>query len=245
MPYANSYTLRESLRPILYEETSPPPNPGPEDLYGEWGFTVYRTAYGLSTDTSWNALIQTIRVNLQATISHYYENRDYPTPKDEKEAGKLLLDLFRLDVREGLNLKDKSLDDLRDSYHKEPFSWKKVYDPSDPIKSYDQPTPDVFFVADAQVLKAVETGTYIFKCVDADWYHRNYKPHPRVPQRYWGWMPMTPLALLPLWQQINDGGFVLENVAPSAHSEDTIPTWCDPDSTFGWGAKPTILPKSD
>lgn len=140
MPYANSYTLRESLRPILYEETSPPPNPGPEDLYGEWGFTVYRTAYGLSTDTSWNALIQTIHVNLQATISHYYENRDYPTPEDEKEAGKLLLDLFRLDVREGLNLKDKSLDDLRDSYHKEPFSWKKIHDPSDPIKLYDQPT---------------------------------------------------------------------------------------------------------
>lgn len=227
------YTLRETLYRKDVEVT-PPPDPGPEDLYGEWGFTIYRTAYGPRTDTYWEALLQTIRGNLRASITQYYEgiDRDEPVSEDEKEAGKLLLNLFRLDERSGLNLKDKSLDDLRDSYHKEPFRWRKFYD--DPHNPKDEPWPCIFFVADDEVLKRVEAGTYIFKCVDMDFYHREYKPHPRVPQSYWGWMPITPLAVLPLWQEYNDGGFELELVAPAARFEHSIRTWTDPDSMFNF-----------
>lgn len=178
-------------------------------------------------------LIQAIHVNLRACISQYYAGEEKPISEDEKETGKLLLDLFRLDDRSGLTPKDKSLDDLRVSYHKEPFRWSRILDL---YRSEDQPTPDVLFVADAEVLRAVEASTYILKCVDVDFYQRNHKPYSRVTRSYWGWIPVTPLAVLHLWQEMNRGGFTLENVARSARSEDTIRAWTDYDSTVDWGA---------
>lgn len=164
-PYvSNSPTLRESLFKILYEET-PPPDPGPEDLYDDRGFTIYRTDYGPSTDTYWFALIQTVRANLRADISQYYVDKEYPVSEDEKEGGKLLLDLFRLDKRSGLKLRRKCLNDLRDSYHKESYGWSKICYPYGPE---DQLTPNIFFITNSEVFEAINAGTYVFKCVDMD-----------------------------------------------------------------------------
>lgn len=129
MPYeATQSTLRGSLPNKLFEET-PPSEGGPEDLYHVSGLTIYRTVYGRQTETSWEALIQTIPANVQACVSEYYTYGESTTSEDEEEAGKLLLNFFRLDNRSGLSLKGKSLDDLRDSYLKEPFHWSKDEEP--------------------------------------------------------------------------------------------------------------------
>lgn len=218
-------SLQSSLPEKLLDK-APPPDAKVEDIYDQWGFTIYRTAYGGQTDIYWEALLQTIHANLRASITYYHGDK----PREEgEEAGKLLPELFRLDGRSSLNLEGKTLDELRDSYHKEPFCWTRL----DPFEEEEHPRPGVFLVADADVLKRVEFGIFVFKCIDMDFYQRDRMPNSRVVQNYWGWMPMSPIAILPLYQRLRDGS-ALEDFAPSAGPTQTMATWTHYEQVINW-----------
>ena len=227
MTLINGGGLLQSSLPKKFLDKPFPPEAKAEDIYDQWGFTIYRTAYGGATDAYWEALLQTIHANLRACIKCYHAE-DKPR-EGEEEAGKVLLEFFRLDERSGLNLEGKTLDELRDSYHKEPFCWGRL----DPFEEQEQPRPAVFLVADAEVLRRVEFGTFVFKCVDVDFYQRDYVPNSRVIQNYWGWMPMSPVAILPLFQRLQDGS-ALEDFAPSAGPTQTMATWTHYEQVINW-----------
>lgn len=132
--------LQSSLPRKFLDET-PPADAKVKDIYDQWRYTIYRTAYGGETDIYWEALQQTIQANLRASITHYHGDKHR---EGEDEAGKLLLELFRLNARSCLNLEGKTPDELRDLYHKEPFCWAGLGD----FEEEKRPTPGVFLVAD-------------------------------------------------------------------------------------------------
>lgn len=226
MPLSDAGGLLQSSLPKKFLDQPAPQGAKVEDIYDQWGFTIYRTAYGGQTDLYWGALLQTIHANLRASVVHYHGDK---LIEGEERAGELLLGLFRLDARSGLNLEGKTLDELRDSYHKEPFCWGRI----DPFEEEERPRPAVFLVADADVLKRVELGTFVFKCVDMDFYQREYVSNSRVIQNYWGWMPVSPIAILPLYQRLRDGS-ALEDFAPSAGPTQTMATWTHYEQVVNW-----------
>lgn len=217
MPYREQDITLDSVLPAKLLDEPPPPDAKTEDLYDRWGFTIYRTAYGGETNIYWEALLQTLHTNVLVAITQYHE--DEP---DEREANavELLLELLRLDNRSDPALDGKSLDELRDAYHREPFGWLK----RQPGAIEGPPNPSVFLVADADVLKSVEAGTYVFKCVDMDFFQRSHVQSPRVPQDYYGWMLMSPIAVLPLWQRLWRSD-VLENIAPPVRFGQPMKVW--------------------
>lgn len=116
-----------------------------------WGFTVYRTYYGLGSDQNWDTLRNKAKVEAdKGLIACVYDVND--------EIAEKLEPLFRLDARSDPALLDGlSLAELC-----------KVYKD----KTSGEPEPVhrccVFLVADEQVLKQIGRENFIIKAVDAD-----------------------------------------------------------------------------
>lgn len=187
-----------------------PPDTKMEHMYDNWGFTIYRTSYGGNTDLYCESLLQTIKINVRLAITTHASRSREPGDR-EVGAAMLMVELFRLDDRSDIALEGKSLDGIRDKYPEQRFSWSKRR----PGDTAGPPYPCVFLVADAEVLKDIGLGNYVFKCVDMDFFQRDYRHNWRVPQSYYGWMLMGPLGVLPLWQRLWNSQFLEEDIAPN------------------------------
>ncbi|KAM6505195.1 hypothetical protein FSOLCH5_015114 [Fusarium solani] len=162
----------DSIEPL--EEIQQPAN---------WGFTIYRTYYGPSSDDNWNKLLAATKRHAEEELMTY----------DDHEAAEKLKPLFRLDARSDPSLLSGLDRQALCQIYKEGKGGKPM-----PSKS-----GFVFLLADEDVLNQVGEGTFIVKAVDAE-----ETPREEIPLRegdeppYWGWMRMETRQLLELWGEL-------------------------------------------
>ncbi|KAJ4142852.1 hypothetical protein NW754_010291 [Fusarium falciforme] len=163
----------DSIYPL--EEIQPPAN---------WGFTIYRTYYGPSSDDNWNKLLAATKRHAEEELMTY----------DDEEAIEKLKELFRLDARSDPSLLSGLDRQALCQIYKEGKGGKPM-----PSKS-----GFVFLLTDEDVLNQVGEGTFIVKAVDAE-----ETPREEIPLRedddeptYWGWMRMETRQLLELWGEL-------------------------------------------
>lgn len=155
-------------------------------IYTPWGFTVYRTSFGPSTDEQWQLLLQEISAKMHEEISAYKD--------EDPDAASKLISLFRLDSRSDQNTQaGLTLDQLRDHY-------KNSVDGT-PMNTEGL---RIFLVADEEVLTAVSGGILWIKCVQADYEAADYVPkNTRVwgggRQTFFGWGKLTLRSLVEFW----------------------------------------------
>lgn len=164
--------------------------------YHNWGFTVYRTAYGATTEGQWSSLISKIKAQALDEINIHGAS---------EPAAPTLRSLFHLDPHSDPDTLDGlSMEDVRKLYQEEsegagPRGGKKR-----PIMHGNTPTRRYFLLADAEVLGAVGRGEFWVKCVQADYDDADYVP--RNPfmggQAYFGWTKMTTRSILELWSDL-------------------------------------------
>ncbi|RSL65534.1 hypothetical protein CEP51_012980 [Fusarium floridanum] len=149
-----------------------------------WGFTIYRTYYGPSSDDNWDKLLMTAKREAMEEVMN----------EGDDEAGEKLKPLFCLDPRSDAAL--LSGVDRRGLI--------QIY--NDHTGGPPMPTcgPLVFLYADEDVLNQVSQGIFTLKAVDAE-----EKPREDIPpqegdeffgkRRYWGWMKIETRQILELW----------------------------------------------
>ncbi|KAK4074944.1 hypothetical protein Purlil1_12813 [Purpureocillium lilacinum] len=181
-----------------------------EPYYTPWGFTIYRTAFGPSTDDQWKLLLDTITSEVIATISFYKDKE--PTAADA------LISLFRLDPRSDASTQaGATIDQIRELYKNGsggmPMNAERLR---------------LFLLADDEVLEAASGGKPWIKCVQADYDATKYVPkNNRVwgggRQTYFGWMKVTARSLLEFWDQLSV--WTLERITPPTIDEAQLGVW--------------------
>lgn len=191
-----------------------------DDFWHNWGFTIYRTAYGgEQSDQHWRALLAKIRAQAEEeTKVHTAERPGSATAADAERAAGKLRALFRLDARsDAARLGGASDDRLRELYRAgEPGS-----DGKPPVMHGGTPKRRHFLVADAQVLEDAGEGRFWARCVQADYEPGHYvSRNPRffVGQYFFGWMQMTTRSTLELWSDL--GTRDLDQIAPRSRDPE-------------------------
>jgi len=152
-----------------------------------WGFTIYRTGYGLSSDEQWQRLLQKIQTDAR-------EGALDATGSEEDDPGfQRLWALFRLDARSDAALTGLDVDQLRELYNK---------GGGEQPMNTDYNLHRIFLFADDEVLS--DPTASIIKAVDADYRPEDHVPrNPRVGrQRYFGWMPMKAGSVAEFWNRL-------------------------------------------
>lgn len=181
-----------------------------ESLIRSWGFTIYRTGYGPSSDQQWQDLLQKIQ-------TYAYKNALRMTGATEDDAGfQEIWSLFRMDARSDAVLAGLDMDQLRQRYNN---------GVGGPPMNKDHRSHQVFLVADDEVLSSVDATTTIIKCVDADYQAADHVPQNwRLDtQRYFGWMTMLASCVAELWVEL--GFFPLQQFAPATNGESYLEVW--------------------
>ncbi|KAM0437906.1 hypothetical protein ACHAPT_002271 [Fusarium lateritium] len=161
--------------PIPVEDVGPITN---------WGFTIYRTYYGPSSDGNWNKLLATAKRQAEEELATWGDD----------EAAEKLKPLFRLDARS-----DESL--LSGVDRRGLCQMYKDHTGGAPMPTTE---PCVFLYADEDVLNQVGQGSFIVKAVDAEEAPSEDIPRPESfisigQHRYWGWMRIETRQILELW----------------------------------------------
>jgi hypothetical protein len=182
-----------------------------EDRHRNWGFTIYRTAYGPSTDQQWQRLLQTIQTHAyKSTLSITGITGDDPIFQK-------LWSLFCLDARSDASLSGLNVDQLRLLYnnHKE----------GPPPMNTDYKLHRIFLVADDETFRDIEPD--IIKAMDADYRAEDYVPKNNRcgGQRYFGWMPMRAGYVAELWARLDI--WELQRIAPSTIAGSHLVVWDD------------------
>ncbi|RYP65974.1 hypothetical protein DL771_008021 [Monosporascus sp. 5C6A] len=176
--------------------------PSPGSYYPNWGFTIYRTQYGGSSDQKWQALLDKIQAQLVEELEEEGGDDD-----DDAQAREKLSSLFRLDARSDAGLlQHASMDQVRQLYQDNQGG--------SPLNA-DLPTHRYFLLADAEVLEDAGRGEFWVKCVQPDYVAADYVPkNARLGggQRYFGWMKMTTRSVFDLWRELDTRH--LEGIAP-------------------------------
>lgn len=181
-----------------------------ESLIRNWGFTIYRTGYGPSSDQQWQDLLQKIQ-------THAYKNALRMTGATEDDASfQEIWSLFRMDARSDAALAGLDMDQLRQRYNN---------GDGGPPMNKDHRSHHVFLVADDEVLSSVDATTTTIKCVDADYQAADLIPRNwRLgTQRYLGWMPMLASCVAELWVEL--GFFPLQKFAPATIGGSHLEVW--------------------
>tara|TARA_R110002003_G_scaffold118_6_gene10554 strand:- start:478 stop:1092 length:615 start_codon:yes stop_codon:yes gene_type:complete len=178
------------------------------DDFRNWGYTIYRTAYGPSTDQRWQQLLEKIQTQAYAaTLRVCKTTADDPTVQQ-------VWSLFRLDARSDPALKGLSMEQLRLLY--------RNGDGGVPMNA-DLRSHRVFLLADEEVLS--DADAFLVKCVEADYEAADHVPrNTRLGgQRYFGWMPMRSAEIVELWKELefND----LERIAPRTIAGSHLKIW--------------------
>jgi hypothetical protein len=182
-----------------------------EDRHREWGFTIYRTVHGPSTDQQWQRLLQTIQTHAhESTLSITDATEDDPVFQK-------LWSLFRLDARSDAALSGLNVDQLRLLYNN--------HNEGPPPMNKDYPLHRIFLVADNETFSDIEPFT--IKGVDADYRAEDHVPrHNRDGgQRYFGWMPMRASHVADLWARLDIWDF--ERIAPRTIGGSHLVVWDD------------------
>ncbi|KAF6837665.1 hypothetical protein CMUS01_04935 [Colletotrichum musicola] len=175
--------------------------------YNSWGFTIYRTAYGPSTDAQWRTLLDKIRAQVDSEIECY--------DADEEEVVAKLKSLFVLDARsDAALLADKTMAEVREVHKRSSSS------------NDDGPNDRAFLLADAEVLEGVDRDPYFWvKCVEADFTEEELAEAVLVASGgrgragfaagpWFGWMKMTTRSVVDLCAEMPFRD--LASIAPGA-----------------------------
>ncbi|KAH7377903.1 hypothetical protein BKA66DRAFT_443151 [Pyrenochaeta sp. MPI-SDFR-AT-0127] len=178
------------------------------DDFRNWGYTIYRTAYGPSTDQRWQQLLEKIQTQAYAATLRVCQ-----TIADDP-AIQQVWSLFGLDARSDPALEGLSMEQLRLLY--------RNGDGGVPINA-DFRSHRVFLLADEEVLS--DADAVFIKCVQADYEAGDYVPRNTWlgGQSYFGWMPMKAAEIVELWKELeyND----LQRIAPRAIGGNHLKTW--------------------
>ncbi|EMD64906.1 hypothetical protein GGP41_003572 [Bipolaris sorokiniana] len=150
-----------------------------------WGFTIYRTYYGPGSDQQWEKLLQNITSGVKHQLKRHESPIDDPATICKAE------ELFKLDARSDSTLDGLTLEEVRQLYH-DGTGGQPMNTDKDPWR--------IFILADEEVL-AIPS---LIKCVAADYDAAACVPkNPRFgPQRYFGWLRMSPNHVLKLWFEL-------------------------------------------
>jgi hypothetical protein len=192
----NTMSTESDLELFLEKLFKPPEGEFPTnadfDQYRRnWGFTIYRTFYGPNSDEQWRKLLEKITKGAKYELN-MMEDLDVQEPT---VAFTKAWNLFRLDARSDPSTLDGlTLENVRQLYLDGTGGQPMNVD-IDPWR--------VFLLADEAVLASPELS--VINVVDAD-----YDPvraaitNPRVgPQRYFGWITMSPSCILILWKALD------------------------------------------
>lgn len=179
-------------------------------FYAPWGFTVYRTTFGSSTDRQWQLLLQEISAKVYDEISAHED--------DEPDAASKLKSLFRLDSRSDPDTQaGATMDQLRDHY--------KNGVGGTPMNAE---SPRVFFVADDEVLTAVSEGNLWINCVQAEYHAAKYIPKNTRAwgggrQTFFGWGKITLRSQVEFWG--STAPWNLERITSPTVDETQVQVW--------------------
>ncbi|OAK94636.1 hypothetical protein IQ06DRAFT_298158 [Phaeosphaeriaceae sp. SRC1lsM3a] len=178
------------------------------DDFRNWGFTIYRTAYGPSTDQRWQQLLEKIQTKAHAATPRVCE-----TTADDP-AVQQVWSLFRIDARSDPALDRLSMEQLRLLY--------KTGDGSVPMNA-NLRSHRVFLLADGKVLS--DADTFLVKCVSADYEAADHVPRNtwQGGQWYFGWMLMKSAEIVELWNELEFED--LERIAPRTVAGRTPEVW--------------------
>ncbi|KAH7093222.1 hypothetical protein FB567DRAFT_170067 [Paraphoma chrysanthemicola] len=178
------------------------------DDFRNWGYTIYRTAYGPSTDQRWQRLLEKIQIQAYAaTLRVCKTTADNPAVQQ-------LWSLFRLDARSDPALDSLSMEQLRLLY--------RNGDGGVPMNA-DFRSHRVFLLADEEVLS--DADACLIKCVEADYEAADHVPrNTRLGgQRYFGWMPMRSAEIMELWKELESED--LSTIAPPTIGGSHLSLW--------------------
>jgi hypothetical protein len=179
--------------------------------YRNWGFTIYRTYYGPTSQQAWETLLSKITLETQ-------ESAEEMTDSDADDSEfQQMMSLFRLDARsdEG-TLSGLDMDQLRAVYRDRVGGM--------PMNADFQDHYQLFLLADEEVLADPELE--MVKCVEF-----NYDAAQHVPrnsrlggaQRYFGWMKMKVETVPYLWNEL--GYRTLDSIAPQTIAGMHLEAW--------------------
>lgn len=193
-----------------------------------WGFAIYRTAYGATTDVPWQSLLEAIRTNVRTEVLGLRVPRGGHPPHfsdEETQRCEEFLSLLKLDVKEDQSiLEGVSMDRVREMIKE-----------TDPRPTDDEPLggtlttlQGVFLYVDDEVLEAAQTPTGSrppwVKMVELDYKPEQHKGNRRVgPQSYFGWMKLSTGSFFQLWQDLE--GQDLWKFAPRNSDERLLTIW--------------------
>ncbi|KAI4625859.1 hypothetical protein J4E80_002992 [Alternaria sp. BMP 0032] len=173
-----------------------------------WGFTIYRTGYGPSSDQQWQRLLQKIQTDARKGALE-------ATGTEEDESGfQQVWALFRLDARSDPALAGLDVDQLRELYNKG--------EGEQPMNT-DYDLHRIFLFADDEALS--DPTASIIKAVDADYRPEDHvSRNPRVGrQRYFGWMPMKASSVAELWARLDI--WEMSRIAPPTIGGSHLVVW--------------------
>ncbi|RFN43173.1 hypothetical protein FIE12Z_12575 [Fusarium flagelliforme] len=167
----------------------------PENLkyYKYWGFTIYRTYYGPSSDEHWETLLGAIKQQTRLAFGYYetewfrkkdraWQTRRYVSITDYDRDLRIIKDLFRLFPREDPSLLSRlSIEGIREICIQEnPEEEEKVTGAEF----------NFVLVADEAILNGIAHGKFAVKAVGYDWDKLDGG---------WGWERVSTGSLLEFW----------------------------------------------
>ncbi|KAM5521707.1 hypothetical protein FOXYSP1_15598 [Fusarium oxysporum f. sp. phaseoli] len=164
--------------------------------YRNWGFTIYRTYYGQSSDKHWNTLLNALRQQTRLAVGYYddkdiMENDKYWKQGPYKKEGRymaqleLFKELFHLFPREDPSLLDGlDIRGIREVCLK---------DHAEAEKRMEGARFCFALVADEAVLKGILQNQFFIKAVGYDWTET---------EGGWGWDRLRTGDLLDLWEML-------------------------------------------
>ncbi len=221
----------------------------------QWGFIVYRTAYGPASDQLWQSLLETIRSAVRTSVLSLaerprrlqYDNTEV-IPVEEAAACDELFSLFYLDVKENpQTLGGASIEAVRQIAKQAVAELPSVsrLEITDEPEVQDETSVDeaamhqleayihrseVFLYIDDQVLQsAAHAPDPWVKVVEVDYEPTRHRGNARWgPQRYFGAMGASVSSLFTLWDDL--GGRELSGLAPETKDGEMAILW---DGAFG------------
>lgn len=205
----------------------------------QWGFTLFRTAYGDETDAAFASLLEALHAGVRKTIMFRAGPGMLDDPGKEPDVKLVELceravDMFYIRVEDDrTTLEGASLEQLRDIVREvENDELAREREQEVELSGDMERRPlrlgekRVFLVTDEEVLRAVEeaktTGRQPWvRVVDVDYEADEHRGNRRMPQYYWGWMLASTDSMHQLWEDLD--ALSLLEIAPGRFESDSGP----------------------
>lgn len=193
-----------------------------------WGFAIYRTAYGATTEAPWQTLLAAIRTKVRAEVMALRIPRGDPPAFSDAETQECeeFLSLFVLDVKDDQPaLEGKSMDQVREMIraNDERPSWEDQ-NPGGTLTTLE----GAFMYVDEEVLETArsadgdKSSPPWVKLVELGYKPEDHKGNMRMPRHYFGWMKLSTRAVYGLWEDLK--ARAVYNIAPK-WDETQLAVW--------------------